>query len=46
MKMLRQYAAPFLQGLPGRISDMLLFYAKGDNNTFNQQYGPYDESYV
>src|ERR1051325_3244362 len=30
----------------GRVSDAILFYAKGDNNTFNQQYGPYDESYT
>jgi len=30
----------------GRVSDTILFYAKGENNTFNQQYGPYDESYT
>jgi DNA modification methylase len=30
----------------GRISDTILFYAKGEDNTFNQQHGPYDESYT
>ena len=30
----------------GRISDTLLFYAKGDNSTWNQQYIPYDQEYI
>jgi site-specific DNA-methyltransferase (adenine-specific) len=30
----------------GRVSDTLLFYAKSDENVFNQQYGPYDEDYL
>ncbi len=30
----------------GRVSDTILFYAQGDSNTWNQQYGPYDESYI
>jgi len=30
----------------GRISDSLLFYAKSSENTWNQQYVPYDPEYV
>ena len=30
----------------GRVSDTLLFYAKTEENVFNQQHGPYDESYL
>jgi adenine specific DNA methylase Mod len=30
----------------GRVSDAILFYARGDSNTWNQQYGPYDDSYI
>lgn len=30
----------------GRVSDTILFYAKGDSNTWNEQYAPYDPDYV
>lgn len=30
----------------GRVSDSILFYARSDANTWNQQYVPYDQSYV
>jgi DNA modification methylase len=30
----------------GRVSDTILFYAKGEENTWNQQYGPYDPDYL
>jgi len=30
----------------GRINDILLFYSKGDNPTWNVVYGPYDPDYV
>ena len=30
----------------GRVSDTLLFYARSDANTWNQQYAPYDPDYV
>src|SRR5215218_6352755 len=30
----------------GRITDTILFYAKGPNNTWNPQYAPYDQEYI
>jgi DNA modification methylase len=30
----------------GRVSDTILFYAKGPANTWNQQYQPYEQSYI
>jgi adenine specific DNA methylase Mod len=30
----------------GRVSDTLLFYSKGEDRTWNQLYGPYDQEYV
>ncbi len=30
----------------GRLHDVLLYYSKGEHYTWNQQYQPYDESYV
>jgi DNA methylase len=30
----------------GRITDTILFYAKGPDNTWNPQYAPYDPAYV
>ncbi len=30
----------------GRVSDTILFYARGEKNTWNQQYTPYDPEYV
>jgi len=30
----------------GRVSDSILFYAQSEANTWNQQYVPYDQSYV
>jgi DNA modification methylase len=30
----------------GRVTDTLLFYAKGPRSTWNTQYGPYDQAYV
>jgi site-specific DNA-methyltransferase (adenine-specific) len=31
---------------PGPVHDVLLFYSKTDNYVWNQQYQPYDESYI
>src|SRR5439155_21003507 len=30
----------------GRLHDVILFYAKGPEYTWNQEYGTYDQSYV
>jgi len=30
----------------GRVADTLLFYAKSDANAWNQQYQPYDDTYI
>ena len=30
----------------GRVTDLILFFAKSEQHTFNQQFTPYDESYV
>jgi DNA modification methylase len=30
----------------GRVTDTILFYAKAKNNTWNQEYVPYDEEYI
>jgi DNA modification methylase len=30
----------------GRVTDTILFYSKGRNNIWNQQYIPYDEEYI
>lgn len=30
----------------GRVSDSILFYARGDSNTWNEQYTPYDSDYL
>jgi DNA modification methylase len=30
----------------GRITDVILFYTKGDRYTWNTQYGPYDQEYI
>jgi DNA modification methylase len=30
----------------GRVTDTILFYAKGSINTWNQEYVPYDEGYI
>lgn len=30
----------------GRVTDTILFYAKEKNNTWNQEYVPYDEEYI
>jgi adenine specific DNA methylase Mod len=30
----------------GRITDTILFYAKGPDNTWNPQFAPYDPAYV
>ena len=30
----------------GRVSDLILFYSKSPNRTWNQLYGPYDDDYI